>query len=176
MNNILRNTVLALVALAAISVLAGNFSGSATTTSTAPARHYYLTKGNFKGNQALTACTTGYHFASFAEISDPGVLTYNKTLGRSAADDGAGPPAEVVGWIRTGFISYSAATSPQTPTNCNVWTSGAATDQGEAMSLNPSYDQGTGPPGFPTPVVFFGNGLDCDNGQGDNIGVWCVQN
>ena len=54
-NNILRNTVLVIVALAAIS-LARNFSGAATTTSTAPARHYYLTKVTFNGNQALKAC------------------------------------------------------------------------------------------------------------------------
>jgi hypothetical protein len=47
MNNPIRNTVLSVIALAAVSLLARNFSGAATTTSTAPVRHYYLTKADF---------------------------------------------------------------------------------------------------------------------------------
>jgi hypothetical protein len=64
--------------------------------------HYYLTKSTFTGNQALTACAPGYHFASFAEISNPSDVAYNKTLGRNVADSGSGPPSLAYGWIRTG--------------------------------------------------------------------------
>jgi hypothetical protein len=172
MNNILRNTVLAIVALAAISMLALNFSGAATTTSTAPARHYYLTKAAFNGNQALTACASGYHFASFAELFDPGVITYNKTLGRSQADDGAGPPVGegAIGWVRTGYISNS---NPEGsfPTNCSVWTSGATSDDGEGGSFSPTNGVTNSGPVF---VVF--DNVACDNSQGFNAGVWCVEN
>jgi hypothetical protein len=171
MNNAIRNTVLTLVALAAISVLARNFSGAATTTSTAPARHYYLTKGNFNGNQPLTACTTGYHFASFTELSDPAVLTYNKSLGLSQPDDGAGPPSFAYGWVRSGYVSNSTI-SPGTPTNCSLWTSAANTDAGEAGVFDPN----PASPGGAEPVFEF---LDANCDATDrlvSVGVWCVEN
>src|SRR5579862_1331769 len=146
----IRNTLLAVIALGVVSLSARNFSGAATTTSTAPARHYYLTKATFNGNQALTACTTGYHFASFAELSDPAVLTYNKSLGRSAADDGAGPPSVSYGWVRTGYVSSSSTNNTAVPTNCAAWTSGAMSDNGLTSA----------------PVVAFLNNIACDNSQG----------
>jgi hypothetical protein len=172
MNNIFRNTVLTLLALAAISMLARNFSGAATTTSTAPARHYYLTKAASNGNQPLTACAAGYHFASFAEIVDPAVLTYNKTLGRHAADDGEGPPIldPAAGWIRTGYFSTGTATSANSPTNCSVWTDGTSQQVGEIAAFAPISGQGT-----TNPPLFYGNSK-CDNSGGGKIGVWCVEN
>jgi len=174
MNNVLRNTVVAIVGLAAISMLGRNFSGAAATTSTAPARQYYLTKAVVNGDRALTACASGYHFASFAEIMDPAVLTYNKTLGRSSADDGAGPPslANAIGWVRSGFSSNSQASTRTTPTNCSLWTSGASTDVGEIGGFNPSFGGTT----TAAPVVEFVNNVACDNSQGLNVGVWCVEN
>jgi hypothetical protein len=172
MNNAIRNTLFAAMALAVVSLSARNFSGAATTTSTAPARHYYLTKAILNGNQALTACATGYHFASFAEILDPAVLTYNKTLGRSAADDGAGPPTIAYGWIRTGYASNSTVSSGGIPTNCSLWTSGATSDDGDVLVLIPPYYQGTE---YIAPVLS-GDSFACDNSQGNNIGVWCVEN
>jgi hypothetical protein len=170
-NNGIRNTVLSVTAMAAVSLLALNFSNAATTTSTAPARHYYLTKANFNGNQTLTACASGYHFASFVEILDPAALTYNKTLGRSAADDGAGPPSVAVGWVRTGYASNSTSTVAGTPTNCNAWTSGATNDDGEVGAIIPPYLTGTSW----EPAAVFGN-TACDNSQGYNVGVWCAEN
>lgn len=172
MNNAIRNAVFSLVALAAVSLLAHSFSGAATTaTSTAPARHYYLTKAAFNGNHALTACTSGYHFASYAELSDPAVLTYDKTLGRSAADDGAGPPSNAFGWVRSGSASNSDDSSGF-PTNCSLWTSGAGTDHGE---VGITYPGATVPGGAETVVIFADDGA-CDNSQGVNIGVWCAEN
>ena len=165
------NTVLSVVALAAVALIALNFSGAATTMSTALARHYYLTKANFNGNQTLNACASGSHFASFAELSNPAVLTYNKTLGRSAADDGAGPPSDAFGWVRSGYASNAAASSGY-PTNCALWTSGAGTDYGEVGVI---YPEANVPGGAETVVIFANNGT-CDNSQGVNIGVWCVEN
>ncbi|MGA9529544.1 MAG: hypothetical protein WBS24_15620 [Terriglobales bacterium] len=173
----IRNLVLSVIALAAVSLLAHSFSsGGAPAASTAPARHYYLTKANFNGNQALKACASGYHFASFAELLDTGVLTYNSSLGRSNPDDGQGPPSIAWGWARTGYISSS--TNTEFPTNnCNLWTSEATADAGTAGAFVPPYNQGLineTVSGF-EPSTVFGE-FACDNSQGDNIGVWCVQN
>jgi hypothetical protein len=172
MNNIFRNTVLTLLALAAISMLARNYSGAATTTSTAPARHYYLTKAAFNGNHALTACVAGYHFASFAEIVDPAVLTYNGTLGRHGADDGAGPPTlePAFGWVRTGYFSTGNPTS-SVATNCSIWTDGTSQQAGEGAAFVPLSGNGT-----TSPPLFYNKGLKCDNSDGLKIGVWCVEN
>jgi hypothetical protein len=53
MKDAVRNTLLVVLVLAVVSLSARNFTGAATTTSTAPARHYYLTKATLNGNQAL---------------------------------------------------------------------------------------------------------------------------
>jgi hypothetical protein len=170
MNNTIRNTLLVVMALAVVSLSARNFGGAATTTSTAPARHYYLTKAAFAGNQALTACASGYHFASFAEIMDPAVLTYNKTLGRSLADDGAGPPSEYPGWVRTGYLS-SSQPSGDGPANCSLWTSASSSDQGEVGLFDPAFNATNG---NVLPVVTF-TPSSCDDSSGV-VGVWCVEN
>jgi hypothetical protein len=172
MNNTIRITVLSAVTLAAVSLLALNFSGAGTTPSTAPARHYYLTKAKVNGNKTLTACAAGYHFASFAELVDPGFLTYNKTLGRSEADDGAGPPSVGIGWVRSGFVSNSSSSSTYSPTNCNLWTSAATGDSGEVGLFDPNVAGS----GVPAPVFEFANGTACDNSGGFDVGVWCVEN
>jgi hypothetical protein len=176
MHNTIRNIFLAVIALTVVSLSARNFSGAATTTSTAPARHYYLTKANFNGNQTLTACASGYHFASFAEILDPAVLTYNKTLGRSAADDGAGPPSYAYGWARTGYSSSSNPGDNSVPTNCNAWTSGATADDGAAAGFIPPFLQYLSTQGYLYVPQFETGNAACDNSQGYNLGVWCVEN
>lgn len=168
MNSAIRNAALLLIVLAPVSLLAGGFSGEAET-STAPKRHYYLTNANFKGNQTLNACASGYHFASMFELTDTSAITYNSSLGRANADDGEGPPVLVAGWIRTGYVSNSnpnVGGGTNMPTNCNAWTSGAAGDDGEVME----FDSQTGA------QTIFGDNIACDNSQGYNIGVWCVEN
>jgi hypothetical protein len=164
-----RNTALSVVALAVLSMLALNFSGAATTTSTAPARHYYLTQGTFNGDHALKACASGYHFAAAAELSDSSVITYNKTLGRSQADDGAGPPTVAFGWVRSGYVTNSSPTNSagqtNVPTNCNLWTSAAGSDDGEMGGFGPG-----------TTGIEAVDFAACDNSQGYSIGVWCVEN
>jgi hypothetical protein len=166
--NITRNTVVGIITLAALSVLMRNVTGATTETTTAPARHYYVTKATVNGSQALTACAAGYHFASYAEIADPALLTYNAKLGLTAADDGAGPPSYTaggVGWVRSGFSSNSQP-SGANPTNCSLWTSANSTDSGEVAVFDPSLGNGNA-----APVVGFGNG-SCSL----NLSVWCVQN
>jgi hypothetical protein len=172
--NMNRNTALSLVALAVLSMLALSLSRAASTTSTAPARHYYLTKATVNGNETLSACASAYHFASYAELLDPAVLSYNKSLGRSAVDDGAGPPAVAWGWVRSGVASNSVTNGPGNPTNCNLWTSNATTDNGEVGAMLPpfEYENSTN---FAQPVEFANNAA-CDNSQGLSIGVWCVEN
>lgn len=173
LNNAIRNIVYIVLVLSAASLLGRNFSGATTTTSTAPARHYYLTQGFYNGNQPLTACSSGYHFASFAELSDPPLLAYNKNLGRSNADDGAGPPSAAYGWVRSGYASNSVYSSGY-PTNCSLWTSSSSTDTGEIGVYDPNF---TVPSGASTvvPVVTF-EAAYCSSGQEYNIGVWCVEN
>lgn len=173
MGSTFHNAAFLLVILAAITLLTRNFSGEAMPPSTAPARHYYLTKTVFNGNQPLTACSQGYHFASFAEISDPAVLTYNQTLGRTNADDGAGPPSAAYGWVRSGYLSNSVISSDY-PTNCSLWTSAASTDGGTVGLYSPIFNVPSTASSI-VPVVAF-LGASCDNSNGFNIGVWCVEN
>src|SRR5947209_15956220 len=127
MNKPVRSIAVSLVVLAAVSVLTHQLAGtSVTKVSTAPARHYYLTKGAVNGDAATTACASGYHFASFAEINDLSNLTYDTTLGRVEADSGQGPPTfgSGHGWIRSGYAANASTTgSSLVPTNCNGWTS-----------------------------------------------------
>lgn len=138
--------------------------------STAPARHYYLTKGSFTGAQALNKCATGYHFASFAELSDLSALTYNSTLGRTAPDVGSGPPSLTlgIGWVRSGYSANSTPTQQNvTPTNCNLWTSVNSSDDGEVAYPDPlesAYGNSS--------TLHFANNVACNN----SLGLWCVQN
>jgi|SRR5579862_16569 len=164
MSNTIRNTVLTLVALAAISVLARNFSGAATTTSTAPARHFYLTKTMHDGSHALGSCATGYHVASIWEIHEPALLTYNKSLGLNLADDGAGPPTFYFGWARTGWLA--APTNIPGQGNCDAWTSNASGDSGTIFFLSsPSYSS--------APTDPWTEDL---NACSVPANVWCVEN
>src|SRR5436309_14626346 len=76
-------------------------------------RRFYLTKESFQGNQAITACASGYHMASRFEILDVSVLQYDTGKGLTTDDSGAGPastaapyePPRPVSCIRTGGTS-----------------------------------------------------------------------
>jgi len=180
MNNIFRNAVVAIVVLAAVSLLNRNVGNAQGTvfTSTAPIRGYYLTKSTITGSKVLTACASGYHFASIWEILNTSDLHYNTTLGRTNVNSGHGAPAvtghstladAAYGWIRTG--------GPDDP-NCVNWTSSNATDAGSIGGLDipgggaqPQWviDNGTGG----------GTAISCDgtlSGTPLSVGAWCVQN
>ena len=179
MHRLLYTATAVFVLVAAVSVITHSANDVIGTTTTAPARHYYLTKTGVAGNGALTACATGYHFASFAEISDLSDLTYNKTLWETAADSGQGPPVFATnfsvtpgsgaGWIRTGAPSLAAApANTGDVANCSVWTTASSSAYGEAAFLSLFQNtQGAAK----APVLNFIT-TTCDN----SIRVWCVQN
>jgi hypothetical protein len=113
-NGLPRAVIITLVAIVAVALLShnvGNAQGTAFT-STAPIRGYYLTKNTITGSKVLTACATGYHFASIWEILNTSDLRYNTTLGRTNTNSGLGAPSisynpdrsvvdAPIGWIRT---------------------------------------------------------------------------
>jgi hypothetical protein len=165
MSNIIRNMVLAVIALALVSLSARNFSGAATTTSTAPARHFYLSKTSHDGSHVLGSCASGYHVASVWEILDPTVLTYNRSLGLTLADSGSGPPTLRGGWVRTGFVADPADFEGNA--NCNAWTSNSSADQGT--------DLGLAVPGSPSEDRM-GPWIESNPACSSSLDVWCVEN
>jgi hypothetical protein len=134
-------TLLALLLLVAVLLgyLAWNQGAVAASGPQAPAaasagmRQYYLTTDSYDGSEALTACTSGYHFASLWEILDPSNLKYNTTLGYTQADSGQGPPTNALGWVRTGYLSNTSTTAGQG--NCNAWTSSDSSHNGTRALL-----------------------------------------
>lgn len=103
------------------------------------ARSYYQTGATFAGNAALTACASGYHMATLAEIFNTASLRYAKEIPGAAqgADSGNGPPYSITGWIRTGVGS---GTNNQVGAgNCQVWTSTNAAHFGTTVALNPDW-------------------------------------
>lgn len=107
-------------------------------------RHFYLTKGYFYPDQALTACSTGYHMASLWEILDVSNLTYD--YGHPAAyvrdDSGFGPPSGWYGWVRTGYASSSSSTTGTG--NCDSWTSRLNTAYGVSVRLSHTWETAPG--------------------------------
>jgi hypothetical protein len=124
-----------------------------------------LSKSGFTGGQALNHCATGYHFASFAELSDPSALTYNSTLGRTAPDAGSGPPSTALGWVRSG----NSASGTTIPTNCNLWSSSSSSDSGSSAITAPYVTSSVTTTDTGTIIFQF---IACNVTQP----VWCVQN
>ena len=85
----------------------------ATVNAGVPAkpRMYYLTVTGFTGDDAITACDSGFHMASISEIQAPGHLQYasrSTTVYDSLVDDQSlGPPANHMGWVRSGVYPPS---------------------------------------------------------------------
>ena len=94
---------------------------------------YYLTATTKVGNQALTACATGYHMASLWEILDVSNLEYNSTLGWTNDDSGSGPPIGYPGWVRTGYAKGTSTTPGEG--NCQAWTTDNASYSGTSVQL-----------------------------------------
>ena len=130
------------------------------------ARGYYQTSATFTGNLALTACTTGYHMATLAEIFDTASLRYAKEIPGAVQgqDSGNGPPYSITGWIRTGVGS---GTNNQVGAgNCQLWTSSSVSHFGTTVGLNPDWL------GAVTNISpWAGVTFTCNNARR----VWCVQ-
>jgi hypothetical protein len=177
MNSNLRfllRAVTAIFALVGIASLITSLTSTAqlAATSTAPTRGYYVgpPTGGIDGSHPKTSCASGYHMASLYEILDPTVLTYRKGLGYTQADDGAGPPIGVLGWVRTGNVSASGSATQEGFENCKNWTSNSSADYGTAVWIIPFSDN------------IGGNHYSVGPWDVTNdfcstaIFVWCVQN
>ena len=137
---------------------------SISTQASVPPK-YYLTIVSKPGNQALTACATGYHMASLWEILDTTNLEYDTTLGVTLGDSGSGPPTNFYGWVRTGYIAGSSTTPGRG--NCDGWTSASASDYGTFVLLPRDW---TVAAGLTAPWEV--NYTSCDM---SGIRVWCVE-
>jgi hypothetical protein len=128
-------------------------------SSGAQKKKFYLSKTLVQGNQALTACASGYHMASRLEIRQVSNFTYDTTLGILTADSGQGPPTggiaigvacnppappplicqvNAAGWLRTGFDSSGnpfVNGADGSRTNCFTWTSNSASNTGNYAQL-----------------------------------------
>lgn len=157
---------LLIVALASLLPLVGRGQGSDNNPLTRdPRRLFYLTQTTHNGSEALTACDAGYHMASLGEIFDTSNLKYDTARGVTTDDSGSGPPANQVGWIRTG--SFSDVSSRPGFANCNVWTSHSESDYGTFVLLSSNWDSSDLTRVSPwEPQI-----LACDF----TIYVWCLQ-
>lgn len=133
-------------------------------------RRFYLTQTFHPGNEALMACSTGYHMASMWEILDVSNLQYNTQLGFTRPDAGSGPATLGIGWIRTG-MDPSGNTEIGTA-NCSAYTNGEHDKFGtraflpRVWSINPDPIQ--------APVIispWVADVSPCDQGAH----VWCVE-
>jgi len=137
-------------------------------------KRFYITDRTtlFAGDSALTACSSGFHMATFFEISEPSSLVYAWDAPNAwiRNDSGVGPPCGE-GWVRTGFTSSGQSTPGLG--NCALWTSDAQGEFGTDVRLNcdftnptggGSYDQILGTPWVTT--VF-----ECST----ELQVWCVE-
>ena len=159
---------LVVVGLLAYLMLTGESAAAVGETSPAQSsgmREFYLTQYRFHdGNDALTACAEGYHFASLWELVDPSNLRYNTSLGYTRADSGQGPPA-AGGWVRTGYQSSTNQTFPGRG-NCAVWTSDATLDYGTTILLPFDWTLGVQDMGVWDVTV---------NSCHSQIPVWCIE-
>lgn len=153
------------VAIGALSTTAGE--GQGRVPPTRETRRFYLTRTAHDGNEALTACASGYHMASLWEIFDPTQLRYDTALGLVEDDSGAGPPVGF-GYVRTGRDATSASTPSGIPPNCNAWTSdNGALHEGVAVSLTFGWQF--------TAATSLSPWLASVNVCSDPAHVWCVQ-
>ena len=172
LNRFLRPALAAIVGVAAVSLLTHSTVSPATLTPPSPVREFYLTQHPFDGSHVLTACAAGFHMASLWEIREPSNLRYSTAHGLKLPDSGAGPPAGLTGWIRTGYLAGASSVSPIGEANCNAWTSNSSADVGVNVGLPPSNWESGSPTSPIAPWV--AQASACNNPG--NFGVWCVQN
>jgi len=126
-------------------------------------RKYYLKAGFFDGMHAISACDSGYHFASLWEILDPSNLQYNNTLGYNRLDSGQGPPARTTGFVRTGYDGH--VLNAPGDANCDNWSSDSSGEWGSSAGLEDIWTTGGEM-----------HVWDVSTRECDSIGyVWCVE-
>jgi hypothetical protein len=157
------------------SLVMHNSASAAPPAKKCASRGYYLTRDQWPGGQAPTACSAGYHMASLWEIFDTSSLQYDGTLGYTNADSGSGPPTGGVsgvgpafGWVRTGGPSQTAA--PPGMSNCNSYSSSSHEDKGTLVLLNTDWSLNATL--LLTPTAPWVGVLGFCN---DHWPVWCVE-
>ena len=136
-----RRADLAAVGLALVVMLAGGLmvgqprATAETTVLPEPVNQdFYLSLATYQGDQVKLSCAPGYHVASLWEILDTSNLRYNTSLGKTAADSGAGPPtAPAIGWVRTGYDTTTTGIIGNV--NCEGWTRGDSEATGTWVRL-----------------------------------------
>ena len=131
-------------------------------------KNYYLTKTLVQGNGVLTACASGYHVASFIELSDLSHLhdlTHDADAFNYPADhdQGDGPPLQAIGWIRSNCGAGGLG-------NCNVWTTNSSTPSVMGSTFYITSATSTSPVTVVIQLLF--DETSCAN----SLGVWCIQN
>lgn len=133
-------------------------------------RKFYLTQTFHIGNEALSACNTGYHMASIWEILDVSNLQYETTLGLTRPDSGSGPPTLGIGWIRTGMDPDGG--NEVGTANCSAYTNADHDRAGTRVFLPKVWT--IDPNAILPPVIvspWVADISPCDQGAH----VWCVQ-
>lgn len=95
-------------------------------------KKFYLTKNEVNAAQAPFACVKGFHMASFFEIKETSVLTYDTVNGLVSDDSGSSVPMQS-GWVRTGASAYQDTAYPGF-SNCLAYTSSSSTGYGTLVS------------------------------------------
>jgi hypothetical protein len=172
--------IVGLLALAFVGYLALGQKRASASQAAAPAapsgglRKYYRTATSYLPTEAITACATGYHFASLWELLDPSNLEYAGELPDASAiedDMGEGPPTGGPyprhGWVRTGHNDDVSAVAGQA--NCNTWDSTSDTEYGTSAGLTLDWLSATS---YKADISVWDVGiLSCDT----SYGVWCVE-
>jgi hypothetical protein len=145
-------TVLIITLLLTVLTLTRQNVSAAGEVSAAQAggmRQFYLTTATYNGQNAdgPSVCADGYHFASLWEIADPSNLKYNTTLGHLMDDSGQGPPAQTLGWVRTGYVANTVGIAGHG--NCDNWD--ADIGSGSVAMLDPDW-----------------------TGTSEDVGIWSV--
>ncbi len=113
-------------------------TGAQGTSGLVTFRRYYLTKDTFTPTKISSACTSGYHFASLFEISNPSILIYDTSLGATKDDSGEGPPTGLYGWIHTGANSDGSGSTVGSA-NCLNWTYDGTGHYGTYITLGTNW-------------------------------------
>ena len=119
-------------------------------------------EGLTNGRSISGVCASGYHMASIWEFRDLSKLEYATSHAEAyiAADQGAGPPVQRTGWMRSNRESNGSGGSGEG--NCWTWTNASSSGYGATLYFVVTS------PGDLTTVVYRDN---CNLAKH----VWCAQ-
>jgi hypothetical protein len=104
-----------------------------------PRKQYYLSTDNVMGGEVGRVCRPGFHMASLWEIFDTSNLRYSQDLGLRILDQGAGPPAGIWGWVRTGWTTTAGSTEGSDKpgqAHCFLWSNSTDDYDGTRVRLS----------------------------------------